>query len=542
MTDNMNFKSFYTEAAKKLSDIHESTEDEIYTAFMDLLSAKGYKAEINVYLNGAKAQRRSENNNKIEAKTVNLANYTVVEFTSVVNDDTFTGFVNQRFTMSIFKSCLPNNVKTHLTKHEFDNFNEPNAYSYDITRQVTNNEGEKFYELILDNNVKLYSKNKWYFRGHSIAASVRSLSIPYQEATQALALAEKCMNITPFDKTFRNRINLYLYDREDTRNLLYKYYTSAKMRNVLFNMNSLKVKDTKPLVINNGIVSDLGTAYYSKRGISDIYRTIFNNCNTKKDDNYVIKNINTWCPADIAFYTPEFAQSLKAQERILHDLDDYKDFLDKATANRQLRLISLKMNSSIVRSYDLTNNKEKTIEVLSYVTHVTHGKIIVTVRLKEDTKINLIDIRFDVFNNADRSSIETTYRTKAVKYDNLTDMEIAEINTKLNTETVLGKALDGMNLFLDKTCKCKIDQDVLRMFPRYNIPGMDKFKNVDVMKYAMEPTKILYYSWLNIMGKVIKMPNSGIDTVEDFLIYTIMAGKKENYGMMNYFPIVYKVS
>lgn len=537
----MNFRSFYTEAAKELLDIQESTEDEIYNAFMDLLASKGYEAEISVYLDGAKAQRRSENNANSATKTINLANYTVVEFTSVVNDERLTGFINQRFTMSIIKACLPRNVKDKLEKHEYDNFDEPNAYSYDISRQVTNNNGEKFYELKLDNDVKLYSKNKWYFRGHSIASSVRTLSVPYQEATQALALAEKCMGIKPFDMTFKNRIKLYLYDKEDTRNLLYKYYNSDKMRNVLFNMAGLNNTNIKSLKIDNAIVSDLGTTYYSKHGISETFRKIFNNCNKKQDNNYVIKNINTWCPADIAFYTPEFVKSLKEQELILSNLDDYKEFLDTATSNKQLRLISLKMNTSN-RNYSLTNNRKKKIEVLSYVTHVSQGKVTVSVRLREQSKVNLIDIRFAVFNDGDRSSIETNYRTKYVKYDNLTDFEIAEINTKLNTETVLGKALDGMNLFLNKTCNCKIDQNTVKMFPNYDIPGMDVFNNTDVKKYAMEPVRILYYSWVDIMGTVIEMPDSGIDSVEDFLIYTIMAGKKENYGMMNYYPFVYKLS
>ena len=512
------------------------------------------------------------------AKTVNLANYTVIEFTSTGNSWD-SGFTNGRYNMETVEKYIDKRgAKTEKREQSVLDVLKANAFI--VTRPVKDDKGKTFYALTAKNKT-VYSTTPWYLRGHGEAASSRAINTAFQEAGQALGLftkymlpnnavdlsIEKLIANNFYDRfhfaLFNNKSKaLYMQDWLGVRKNEYAVYNCVNAASKLFSLSRIKSMH----------MSDMSTLYgeeISTNGFGPKLRTVFNDLNKGE-----LKNINSWCPTDIVVYDSSLLNKLENDKEKFETLSDYTTWLNKQTDNGTLRLISLKLNTSsgFKKSYTHKSTAPALPKIKAKKWEINGGDIYLYVYLEENEKNksktednenftggNIIRLRFTTFNNDKGASIEADYyKGKEVHFDS--DIEVSDFNQKENTQTVIGKALDGLKYFLrnqgydDGKPEFVWPEGFSEIRKEHIISEYDKIATKTMPKRKFDKRILregimeLYTSWLDKMRKyymVAKTRNNNItaeDAINDFILYTIYAGKKEKYKEMDFFPKYYKIA
>lgn len=546
--------------------IKVSTKEEITDAFSGL-----EYAEIKVYYPGERKASRADGFERLK-KTVNLGKFTVVEFTATHNT-VGTGFTNHRYNMKTVKQYIgPQGCHIELCEESVLEFLHANALKIVNPVKEKGLHGAQLYMLKV-NGKTLYSTAPWYLRGHGIAASMRSTGTATQEAGQAVGLFTAYMMPNDFDEidlrflnNLDNRFHFSLYNNKQRIYDLLEWYCD-NLYGAVSKCVSGGAKVFNKLDALSMHMSDMSVEEgqrISENGIGPVIRAKFNATNKKEDRKF--KNINSWCPADIVVYDNNIKNELSRTE--FNSLSDYRDWLDKKTEQNKLRLISLKLNSSkwdTVKSYTHVSNENKTnnIVIRNKKWEVTMGNIYIYVNVIENGKNNIIRLKFTTFNNDSGASIEADYYGgkqvsfgKENKFVNA-DIAVESFNKKENTQTMLGKAYDTLNYYLNGTNIFNYDESEFRWPKGFE----DLMKTKDIM--AFRDTSIspvtnkqdkelirryaigkLYMEWLDNMRRycLMKNYNDVNKAVDEYILYTIYAGKKENFGDMNFFPKYYKIA
>lgn len=477
----------------------------------------------------------------------------VVNMTATANEvvNNFTvGFKNGRFNMGIVDAFLiTSRTYTESLKLSFFEYNaikvnnkiKPNLF---LTEFKDPADARK--------RIKLLTEKPLVFRGHGSAAAMRANNTPYQEAAQGLnilttAMGYESLNIKDLKKIFHFRafnenpeyvLQLFNHDQSLTLGTFIK--TGAAAVNI------------KKLNKNNGLtdMSDITL------GLGKDVRETFNFLNKE----HKFKNINSYFPADILIYNPSVSSKIRSAK----SLTEFSKIFD----SDDVVAISLKMNSGYRRfSSKVETSAEKQIKIKSYAARVVSGTIIVHIIYTRGNNTEEVSLTFKNFGTDKYAGFETQYKHwAAFEYPDIEALEyikddMDKINRNSNTTAVIGKAADGLRYFLKTIKNIEFDYSNIKITPvlwerlleneklKPLIPNLEletkkvysKNKYINYYKKMNTLIKVnsvqqLFIAWLLAFNKLTDM------TIEDYLIYTIMASMKENYGDMNYYPKYYRIS
>ena len=549
---------------EKTEVIKQATIEEVKKAFEKLPNAN-----IQYSLPGKRKARRSDGFEHL-TKTVDLSKYTVVEFTAERNADD-AGITNNRYNMKQVKAFI--NSQNNIEAYEKSILEFLDANALMIKNKPVKSGEIDMYPLNVGNKV-LYSTAPWYLRGHGIAAAMRSTNTEIQEAGQAVGLFTAYMMDSKGDEidirhlnSFENRFHFSLYNnKRRVMNLLewYIYNFHGAVEKCVDGGAKVFAGLRNPLTMHLSDMSCEAGHKIAESGIGPNIRSVFNELNKKQERKF--KNINSWCPADIVVYDESLKREMKPSN--FADIDEYTKWLNRQTETNRLRLISLKLNTSRwdnVISRTSISDKKRMPEILDKKWEVNQGNIYLYVHLNEDgIKItdknqgNVIRLKFTVFDNDKGASIEADYlNTKQVHFNFEREILVENFNRKENTQTMLGKARDTLNYYLAKKKIDTID-DVNFVWPEQfkellHTDAVDAFnartttkpslkRNTEKLVLRDEIMK-LYSDWLNKMRKfcLYRGEQEVNKSIDEFILYTIYAGKKENFQDMDFFPKYYKI-
>lgn len=496
--------------------------------------------------------------------TKRYPNNIVVNLTAsknIVVDDMATGFTNGRFNMEIVLKLLKK-----MGEFSFETL-EPlklSFFKWNALRLKSKEENGFYittfkYSNDMRKTTTIVTEKPIIFRGHGIAAAIRAVNTPFQEAAQAISILQTAMasgnglSLENLSSVFHFKV----YEIPELRNLLLSNYNNdadPKFGQQIYQRTgnaAMKITNLNNMVhlcdLGNDIVNYNGNTY-SVNGIGKDIREAFYGLKLG------FKNINSYFPADIIAYKDP--NKIKI---MLANVETAEDF-NKIFENGQAIAISLKQNTSRTRiSSGAETNNSKQVEVNWWKCSVSGGEIIVHVNFKHGTKNEEVNITFKTFGDDTKASFDTKFKNWKT-----TEIETSSVNASVNTETVIGKATDGFRYFLSKQklgyafnylniepTSAMFESLFVKLSKKSNgttlipeLSGVVKILNAENAKlYTSKFNSLikvksiaqLYLAWLNGLAE-------STFSVEDYLTYTIMASMKENYGLMNYFPKVYKIS
>lgn len=394
--------------------------------------------------------------------------------------------------------------------------------------------------------ISIVTEKKLVIRGHGEANTIRANNVPYQECAQALSvmqygiLAKEQVDLSMLD----NRFHFSIYDNIETRKYLIDMYNNNKDLFDKTGRSSARIAGIKNMTEMTDMTSN--KSIYSHYGLGAVIRKKFNECNKKEEIPY--KNINSWFPADMLAYKNDILPLIDNA----NTLNDLTLIINK-NYGKSIIPLSLKLNLSNDRKNSkYETNKSIDITPIKVFTTVMTGEIIVHYVFKHNKNQEEVNMIFKCFGNDDRVSMEHSYKkwnhdTKRIKWHYAepegSEIELSKvINKNVNETSMLGKAWNSLYVFMNK-----LDKNILK--PE-NIMNMHRAKNTYLKPvylsekdkdYIKRPPIVeLYENWLTMADYAI---TSGLcKDIYEFLTYTLCAGIKTNYGQMQCYPYVAKIS
>lgn len=461
--------------------------------------------------------------------------------TGVIISDIILPSNSARYPIGIIFKCLSPDCQKNSQRLEpiILTYGEFKYNALRILNKKTTSYGEVVYEIVFNINGKketIISSKPIVLRGHGTAGAIRAKNVPFQEASQALSILTKMYNnidLTTADNVFHFKI----YDNQDTKSVLIDKYNKDKD---IYEKTGLAAR-TIPGFNSMTELSDMSFGDddneidYSMDGLGNIIRKIFNKCNKKEAVKY--RNINSYFPADIIAY-------VSGAEKLFQNVNSIEQLTAVINSNRQSLIpLSLKLNKSRDKS-KYEQNKGNSFEFLSVTPDVVFGEIVLHILIKHNNKPEEISMVFKCFGNDKRASIEHNYKHWERTDKLYNEVELRNVNADVNTDSVLGKAWNSLEVFMAKykmKIKSNNDKD-LTLLELRSKPALESvmLSEKELDNVLVDSIKNLYVKWLNYADYAIR---SGLcKNIDEFLLYTYCAGIKCNFQKMQCYPRFEKIS